>query len=81
MMNNTVLADEMVALFSLARELRVGDLAVFTDYKGREIGCRVERVDHGNNVWCRVCGLETWQGPYKIGDLIVIDAGQVRRAV
>lgn len=78
-MTNTMLANEMAAHFEIARGPRVGDLAVFVDYKGREVGCRIERVDHGN-VWCRVCGLETWQGPYKIGDLLVIDSNKVRRA-
>lgn len=71
---------QIAARFVPQADLAVGSLAVFTDYRGREIGCRVERLEHGQ-VWCRVCGLEAWQGPYRSGDLQVMDAAKVRPAL
>ena len=78
-MTNTMLAAEMTAHLTVARALVVGDLAVFTDYAGRTIGCRVTRID-GGNVWCKVVGLSD-QPPYRIGDIICRDECYVRRAL
>jgi hypothetical protein len=75
-----MLANEITSHLSVPRALQVGDLAVFVDYKGREIGCKVTRIEAGT-VWCQVAGLETWQHCYKIGDVIAVDASKVRRAV
>jgi hypothetical protein len=80
-MTDTMLAPEMLAHTEIARELRVGDLAVFVDYKGRDVGARVTRIEHGT-VWGRCCGLAPHQhGVYANGDMIVRDANDVRRAV
>ncbi len=78
-MTNTMLANEMTAHFATARALAVGDLAVFTDYAGRAIGCRVTRIDAGM-AWCKVTGLGE-QRPYRNGDVITRDLCHVRRAV
>ncbi len=86
MMNNTMLANEMAAHFEVARDLRVGDLAVFTDYKGRQIGCRVTRmwaageISNSAQIECQVVGLSA-QGPYQIGFRLVVEASKVRGAV
>lgn len=60
-------------------QLEPGELAVFEDYKGRQIGCRIEKVAEGM-AWVRVCGLSD-QPPYRIGDRLVIDLPKVKRAV
>jgi hypothetical protein len=75
-MTNTMLA---MTLPAPAPALTVGCLAVFTDYKGRQIGCTVQRLDAGM-VWCKVAGLSD-QPPYRIGDIIVRDLCHVQRAI
>lgn len=75
-----ILANEIASHLAVARSLQVGDLAVFVDFKGREIGCKVTRIEAGT-VWCQVAGLETCQHCYKIGDTIAVDASRVRRVV
>ena len=85
MTDNTMLANEMSAHFSVARELRVGDLAVFTDYAGRDVGCSVTRmwaageISNSAQVEVRVCGLSA-PAPYSIGSKMVIEGSKVRRA-
>lgn len=80
-MLDTILAPEITAHLTVARELAVGDLAVFEDYKGHEVGARVTRIEHGQ-VWGRCCGLGQHQhGVYALGDIICRDAAFVRRAV
>lgn len=80
-MLDTILAPEITAHLAVARDLEVGDLAVFEDYKGRDVGARVTRIEHGQ-VWGRCCGLAPHQhGVYAIGDDICRDAVFVRRAV
>lgn len=80
-MTNTTTADILALPLPMpATELKVGDLAVFTDYAGRKIGCRVTRMEHGL-VWCKVTGLDDWQGPYRRGDVMAIDADKVQGAI
>lgn len=77
---NDILAPEILAHLTIAPDLKVGDLAVFTDYKGRQVGARVTRIE-GGDVDGRVCGLETYQhGVYRIGDAISRPAKFVRGA-
>jgi len=80
MSNTDILAPEILAHLTVDRGLRVGDLAVFVDYKGREVGARVTRIE-GGDVGGRCCGLGTQHGVYGIGDLIDRPARFVRRAV
>lgn len=90
-MTNEILAPEILAHTTVARDLVVGDLAVWVDYKGREIGCRVTQVwapgelggtlHQNRTAHYRVvcCGL-TVPAPYHIGFEIVVEAKQIRRA-
>lgn len=40
----SILAPEILAHLTVARELRAGDLVVFTDYAGRTMGARITRM-------------------------------------
>ena len=82
MNTNDMLAPEITAHLEVARELRVGDLAEFTDYAGRKVGARVTRIEHGQ-VWGRCVGLGPHQhGVYTNGTAIIVrDARDVRRAI
>lgn len=61
--------------------LSVGILAVFTDYAGRVITCRIVRID-GSDVFCKVIALDPVAvRPYAIGDVMVRDARFVQAAV
>ncbi len=79
-MTNTILAPEILAHLTVARALRVGDLAVFTDYRGRHVGARVTHI-LGETIVGKCVGLGTQHGVYAIGDLISRDACDVKRAV
>lgn len=79
-MTNTILAPEILAHLTVDRDLEVGDLAVWIDYRGREVGGRVTRIE-GGDVDGRVCGLGVQHGVYGIGDLISRPAKFVRRAI
>lgn len=86
MTTNTMLAPEMTVHLTTARDLEVSDLAVFTDYAGREVGCRVTRIWAAGvistfaQVEVRICGLAVVK-PYSLGEVYVVDADKVRRAI
>lgn len=81
-----MLAAEMTAHFVAAPALRVGDLAVFTDYAGRSIGCRVRRmfaageIASSAQVEVSICGLSV-PAPYTIGATFTLDASKVKGAI
>jgi phosphopantetheine adenylyltransferase len=80
--NNEMLAPEILAHMTADRDLRVGDLAVFVDYKGREVGCSITRmwaageVSREAQIQIRVISPETMRGA-----VFTVDAQKVRRAI
>ncbi len=74
-----------LALPVAAPELRAGDLAVFVDHAGRQIGCRVLQiwaagvVSTTAQVKVSVAGLSAPE-PYRIGMALTLDAAQVKGA-
>ena len=66
--------------FIPTREIAIGDLAVMTDYAGREIGVRVTHIHEDGSVTGRHCGLAA-PAPYQIGDAITRDRKWVRPAL
>lgn len=81
-----ILAPEILAHTITPRALQVGDLAVWRDRAGREVGCTVTRawkageITTAAQVEIKMCGLSV-PAPYYIGCKLVVDATAVRRAV
>lgn len=66
--------------------MRAGDLAVFVDYAGREVGCTVRRtwaageISREAQIEVSVAGLSA-PAPYRIGQKLTLDANKVLRAL
>lgn len=76
---DNILAPEIASQFVVERDIEVGDLCVFIDYAGREIGARVTHV-MGDTVVGKVCGLNVSR-PYTIGMQIARDRKFWSRAI
>ena len=79
----TILANEITAHLTAGRALEVGDLAVFTDYRNQQIGCRVVRmwaageISSEAQIEIRIVG----KNGFYSGAKITVDASKVRGAI
>ena len=79
-MQNAILAPELLLHFATPAPLAIGDLIVMIDYAGRELGAKVFHIHPDGSITGKLCGLSV-PAPYKIGDRITRDAEYVSKAI